>query len=115
MASPVAPNIVARVHLTAAESATGGPVMLGAQFLTTLHVEDSSFVVRLASVDGQAIALGKPVDATLEFFSAETARPKFPAGAQFKIWVGKDVGVGEVVSVVDTSNKSLERTREDKV
>ena len=112
MSSPVAPNIIARIHLTVTESWSGDPVILGAQFLTTLRVGDSSFMVRLVSLDGHAIALGKPVDVSIEFFSDDSALSRFPTGAQFKIWVGKDVGVGEVVSVADTSNKSLERTRE---
>jgi hypothetical protein len=112
MSSPVVPIVAARIHLDVTESWSGGPVHLGAQFLTTLRVGDSSHMVRLSSLDGRAIALGKPVDVAVEFFSTDPAFAKFPTGAQFKIWVGKDVGVGEVVGVVDTSNKSLERTRE---
>lgn len=111
MSSPVAPYVTARIHLDVTESWSGGPVILGAQFLTTLRVGESSHMARLLSLDGQTIALGKHVDVAIEFFSAENAFPKFPTGTQFNIWVGKDVGVGEVVGVVDTFNKSPERTR----
>ena len=112
MSSPVASDVTARVQFTVTESWNGGPIVLGPQFLTTLHAGDSYFMVRLMSIDGQNIGLGKPVDVTVEFFSAATALPNFPEGAQFKIWAGKDIGIGEVLAVGGTSNKSLERTRE---
>jgi hypothetical protein len=56
--------------------------------------------------------LGKPVEVPVEFLSPDLALPKFLVGIHFKIWAGKDVGVGEVIALVGTSNKSLERTRE---
>jgi hypothetical protein len=69
-------------------------------------------MVRFSTSNGSDFILGKPVEVPIEFFAPEQALPKFAPGTHFKIWAGKDVGIGEVLAIQGTSNTSLERTRE---
>jgi hypothetical protein len=112
MSSPVSPQITARVQLTLTDSWHGAPPAPGADVRTTLRVGDTSFVARFSTPNGQDFILGQPIEVPIEFMSPDLALPKFLVGTQFKIWAGKDVGIGEVIALAGTSNKSLERTRE---
>ena len=112
MSSPVSPQITARVQLTATDSWHGAPPAADGDVRTTLRVGDTSFVARFSTSNGHEFISGKPIEVPVEFMSPDLALPKFQVGTQFKIWAGKDVGVGEVIALAGTSNKSLERTRE---
>jgi hypothetical protein len=112
MSSPVSPQITARVQLTATESWRGAPPAPDGDVRATLRVDDTSFIARFSTPNGQDFILGKSIEVPVEFMSPDLALPKFQVGTQFKIWAGKDVGVGEVIALAGTSNKSLERTRE---
>jgi hypothetical protein len=90
----------------------GSAPELNAELRTTLLVEGLAYIARVSIADGAAFVQGLPIEVPVEFMFPDKALPKFTPGTQFKIWAGKDVGTGEVLSSVDTSNNSLERTRE---
>ena len=115
MSSPVSPQITARVQLIATDSWRGAPPGPNEDVRTTLCVGDireGGFIARFSTSNSQDFVLGKPIEVPVEFMSPDLALPQFRVGTQFKIWHGKDIGVGEVIAFVGTSNTSLERTRE---
>jgi hypothetical protein len=77
-----------------------------------LRAGDKYFTARLEALDGSDLLPGGTSSVGVGFLLGEAALPKFQVGTQFSIWDGKDIARGEVLSVVGTSNKSLERTRE---
>ena len=85
---------------------------LNAELRTSLFVDGLAYIARFSIADGLSFVQGLPIEVPIEFMFPDKALPKFTPGTQFKIWAGKDVGIGEVLGLVDTSNKSLERTRE---
>ena len=85
---------------------------LNAELRTSLLVEGLAYIARVSISDGDAFVQGLPIEVPVEFMFPEKALPNFTPGTHFKIWAGKDVGIGEVLSRIDTSNTSLERTRE---
>ena len=109
MSSPVSAQITARVQLTATDSWQGAPPGPDRDVRTTLRVEGGNFIARFSTSSGNDFILGKPIEVPVEFMSPDLALPQFQVGTQFKIWHGKDVGFGEVIAVVSTSNTSLER------
>ena len=115
MPSPVSPQIIARVQLTATDSWRGAPPGPSDDVRTTLCIRgigNGGFVARFSTPNGRDFILGKPIEVPVEFMSPDLALPQFQVGTQFKIWQGKDVGVGEVIAAMGTSNTSLERTRD---
>ena len=111
MSSPVAPQVTARIQMTDVDAWRGPPPELNAELRTSLVVAGLTYIARVSISDGNAFVQGLPIEVPVEFMFPERALPKFTPGTQFKIWAGKDVGTGEVLSMVDTSNNSLERTR----
>ena len=111
MASPVSAQITARLQLTATDSWQGAPPGPDRDVRTTLRVKGGNFIAKFSTPNGHDFILGKPIEVPVEFMSPDLALPQFQVGTQFKMWHGKDVGVGEVIAVVGTSNTSLERTR----
>ena len=112
MSSPVAPQVTARIQMTDTAAWRGGPPEANAELRTSLLVEGLAYIARVSISDGNAFVLGLPIEVPVEFMFPEKALPNFMPGTQFKIWVGKDVGTGEVLSSTHTSNKSPKRTRE---
>ena len=112
MSSPVSPQVTARVQLTATDSWRGAPPDPDGDVRATLRVGDASYIARFSTSSGSDFILGKPIEVPVEFMSPDLALSEFQVGTQFIIWVGKDVGVGEVIALAGAPNKSLERTRE---
>jgi hypothetical protein len=112
MASPVTPQVTARLHLLPAEWGAGARRLPTNDLSITLRSGDQYFTARLEALDGSDLLPGGTGSVAVEFLLGEDALPRFQAGAQFTIWDGSDIAYGEVLSVVGTSNKSLERTRE---
>ncbi len=115
MSSPVSPQITARVQLTATDSWHGAPPGPTDDVRTTLcigGIGNGGFIARFATTKGQDFILGRPIEVPIEFMSPDLALPQFQVGTHFKIWHGKDIGVGEVIAFMGTSNTSLERTRD---
>jgi hypothetical protein len=77
-----------------------------------LHSGDEYFTALVETLDGSDLLPGGTTSVAVEFLLGQAALPSFQVGSQFTIWDGKDIGHGEVLSVVGTSNNSLERTRE---
>jgi len=90
----------------------GAPPKPGAEFRFPLVVDGLAYIARFSVSDGDAFARGLPIEVPIEFMFPDKALPKFTPGTQFTIWDGRDVGTGKVLCLVDTSNTSLERTRE---
>ena len=112
MAVPVAPEIIARLKLLPAEAGgTGLPVRSG-DFKTILTIGSESFSARVAEPEGRPLKPGAVAEASVQFLVPDAALPRFQPGVQFRIWEGTDIGTGKVLSVLGTSNTSLERTRE---
>ncbi len=112
MPSPVAPQVSARIQMTATERWRGAPPIQGAEFRYPLVVDGLAYIARFSVSDGEAFARGSPIEVPIEFMFPDKAVPRFMPGTQFKIWDGRDIGTGEVLGLVNTSNNSLERTRE---
>ena len=112
MPPPVAPEIIARLNLLPAGAGGLGLPILSGDFKTILTIGTESFSARVAEPEGRPLSPGASADVSVQFLVPDAALPKFQPGVQFKIWEGTDIGTGEVLSVVSTSNKSLERTRE---
>jgi hypothetical protein len=113
MSSPVSPQITAQVQFTANDEWRGVLPAPDGDVRITFRVTSGNYIARFSTLDGKALVSGERVVVPVEFMSPELALPQFQVGTQFKIWAGKDVGVGEAISVGGgTSNKSLERTRE---
>ena len=113
MPSPVSPQINARVQLTVTDSWHGVPPAPDGDVRVTLRVGDTSFVARFSTPNGHDFTSANPVVVPVEFMAPDLASPKFLVGTQFAIWAGKQVGVGEVISLAGTSNNSLERSRDE--
>jgi hypothetical protein len=90
----------------------GPPPELDTELRTSLLVDGLAYIARVSISDGDAFVQGLPIEVPVEFMFPDRALPNFTPGTHFKIGAGKDVGIGEVLNCVDTSNKSLERTRE---
>jgi hypothetical protein len=112
MSPPVAPEIIARVSLLPAEAGGIGLPVRSGDFKTILTIGSESFSARVAEPVGRPLSPGASADVSVQFLVPDAALPRFQPGIQFTIWEGTDIGTGEVISVVGTSNKSLERTRE---
>jgi hypothetical protein len=112
MSPPVAPEIIARVSLLPAEAGGIGLPIRSGDFKTILTIGSESFSARVAEPEGRPLSPGASADVSVQFLVPDAALPRFQPGVQFKIWEGTDIGTGEVLGVVSTSNKSLERTRE---
>ena len=112
MSSPVAPQVAALIQITAKESWGRTPPQLGVEFRFPLVVGGLAYIARFSVSDGDAFSRGMPIEVPIEFMFPDKALPRFTPGTQFTIWDGKDIGTGKVLRLVDTSNKSLERTRE---
>jgi hypothetical protein len=112
MSSPVAPEIIARLSLFPTEAGGRGLPPRQGDWRTILTVGSESFSARVAARVGHLLEPGATSEAEVQFLFPDAALPRFKPGIQFKIWEGTDVGTGEVLSIVSTSNKSLERTRE---
>jgi hypothetical protein len=112
MATPVTPQVTARLHLLVSEWGPGERTLPGRGLPITLHSGDEYFTALVETLDGSNLLPGATTSVSVEFLLGEAALPSFRVGSQFTVWDGKDIGHGEVLSVVGTSNKSLERTRE---
>src|SRR4051812_40002866 len=110
MSLPVAPEIIARVSLLPADVGGTGLAVGAGDFKTILTIGSESFSARVAEPVGRPLSPGASAEVAVQFLVPDAALPKFQPGAQFKIWEGTDIGIGEVLAVLGTSNKSLERT-----
>ena len=104
--------MIARLSLFSAEVGGRGLPPRPGDWRTILTVGSESFSARVAASTAQALEPGVTAEAAVQFLVPDAALPKFKPGVQFRIWEGKDVGTGEVISTVGTSNNSFERTRE---
>jgi hypothetical protein len=98
--------------MTSTESWVGAAPGPDMDIRTTLCIDGVYHMVRFRTSNGCDFVQGKPVEVPVEFFAPDLALPKFQPGIQFKIWAGKEVGIGEVLGNQGTSNTSLERARE---
>src|SRR5688500_20272972 len=112
MTSPVAPEIIARLNLFPTEAGGRGLPPRQGDWRTILTVGSESFSARVSAAAGHSLEPGATGEAEVQFLVPDAALARFKPGVQFKSWEGTEVGTGEVLSTVGTSNKSLARTRD---
>ena len=104
MSSPVTPHVIARLSLFSAEVGGKGLAPRPGDWRTVLTVGAESFSARVAAADDQALQPGEIADAAIQFLMPDVALAMFKPGVKFKIWEGRDIGSGEVLSAPGTSS-----------
>jgi hypothetical protein len=100
MSSPVSPQIFAKVTLL--PTAVGGrktPILSG-DFRSVLGIGHEHFSARLEIPEGIHFEPGSTMDLGIQFLFPEAALPNFPVGTTFTVWEGRDIGHGQVTSVI---------------
>lgn len=70
----------------------------GAEYRTVLGAGGEHFSARF--IVENALEPGGSTDVEIQFLFPEAALPKFPVGATFTIWEGRDIGTGRVTSLI---------------
>jgi hypothetical protein len=93
------------VEITLASEELGGrktPILQG-EYRGVFTVGEKSFSVRFCIPSERALSPSAVQNFDVQFLVPEAATPHFPVGAAFKVWEGKDIGIGRVLRVFNNA------------
>ena len=93
------------VEITLSPDELGGrktPILQG-QYRGVFTVGEVSFSVRFCIPSDSVFSSSEAQNFDVQFLVPEAASPHFPIGAVFKVWEGRDIGLGRVLKVFNNA------------
>ncbi|NOT65355.1 MAG: hypothetical protein HOP06_04870 [Methylotenera sp.] len=97
------PQISVEITLTPEELGGRKTPILQGEYRGVFTVGEESFSVRFCIPSEHVFSPSEAQNFDVQFLVPEAATPHFPVGTVFKVWEGKDIGLGRVLKVFNNA------------